>query len=1154
VWALKLSDLYPWKLPLLLRRYVKAHQFSRAALIAAGTVAAILFFVVGASIRLLVGPVSLGPFAGTLANALAEALPGITVKYDQAAIEWAREEGRVNLVILGTRVFDVDGRIIAQAPKAEIDLAAKPFLQGKIVVKRIALVGVQLTLVRTKEGSLRLGVEKDKQERDILSRIADAINARKGNTSSLESFAVRNARLAFFDETTGLFVVSPQANFQLTTAGTNLDVKLDAAVEISGRPAHVTGEFVFPPRHGKVQGAISVTGFELGALAANTKTFAAVKDTALKLDFSASFVVEGSHLLSADFGVGARGAFVLPGIKGGTVQVRSLRAIGRYEAASGRLLLEEATIDADKIKGRLQGWVDLIAGTDGALADVRADMRLDKITLMLPGVFANPVPFQLVDLRGEWRPATRELILDHLGVSGAPLSLQVSGKLTLAEGRSPAVELKGTIAPIGVRDLVRYWPLVAAEGARTWTDENMFAGTIGPTAFETHIPVGALDDPALPAGALSLTFAVDGGEINYIKGLTHLTSVRGSAKVTGDSFVADISSARIGPLSVTAAKFAIPNLNVPDEAGDIAGHIQGTMPDVLALVNMPPLGYPSRFGIAPADTKGAAALDLSVRVPMRKALTVDQVNIGIKAAVSSFVVALGPRTQLTDGTINFTVDNNRLHAIGTTGVGGSAARMALDWTEDFKAANAITTKIVVKGSLDEQARVGLGFHTRDFLKGPVGFSGTLTGHRGALNQANMTLDLTPATVTFDLIGVNKPAGFPVTARMTANFGPHSALASETMRLTGPGTSVTATAKFGADGGLVLLQAPVVRFSQLDDFSLNVERGPAGVEIVLRGHSLDGSRLAGHGSDGSAEELEEPFHINAKLDRLMLRQGVAISSFALDVSGIADRPSSLSLTGALSKTANVSGSITPAEPGRRAVFSTNDMGLLSKGLFGFNGMRGGKLDFVATLPGKASDTAPRDQNVPDYQGKAVLKDFRVLDQPFLARLFTAGSLGGLANLMQGQGIAVDTLEVPYSSRNGVISVHDVRATGPALGVTADGYIDRPKNSIALKGSLVPLFGINSVLGNIPLLGDLLTSKRGEGVFGMTYSVTGNADEPSVSVNPLSALAPGILRRIFEGKMPNASQAPSNAPKPVAPAPPPATAPAPAAPAIQTPKGQ
>ena len=39
---------------------------------------------------------------------------------------------------------------------------------------------------------------------------------------------------------------------------------------------------------------------------------------------------------------------------------------------------------------------------------------------------------------------------------------------------------------------------------------------------------------------------------------------------------------------------------------------------------------------------------------------------------------------------------------------------------------------------------------------------------------------------------------------------------------------------------------------------------------------------------------------------------------------------------------------------------------------------------------------------------------------------------------------------------------------------------------------------------------------------------NADQPDLSINPLSVLTPGILRRIFEGKMPTAAQAPSNAP--------------------------
>ena len=111
-------------------------------------------------------------------------------------------------------------------------------------------------------------------------------------------------------------------------------------------------------------------------------------------------------------------------------------------------------------------------------------------------------------------------------------------------------------------------------------------------------------------------------------------------------------------------------------------------------------------------------------------------------------------------------------------------------------------------------------------------------------------------------------------------------------------------------------------------------------------------------------------------------------------------------------------------------------------------------------------------------------------------------------------------------------------GRAIGATADGYIDRPKDQVALKGSLVPAYGLNSVLGNIPLLGDVLVSKKGEGIFGVTYSATGNADQPKIDVNPLSVLTPGILRRIFEGHMPTAANAPSNAPAATPKTPPPA----------------
>ncbi len=46
--------------------------------------------------------------------------------------------------------------------------------------------------------------------------------------------------------------------------------------------------------------------------------------------------------------------------------------------------------------------------------------------------------------------------------------------------------------------------------------------------------------------------------------------------------------------------------------------------------------------------------------------------------------------------------------------------------------------------------------------------------------------------------------------------------------------------------------------------------------------------------------------------------------------------------------------------------------------------------------------------------------------------------------------------------------------------------------------------------------------------MTYTVSGNSDQPDISVNPLSILAPGIFRRVFEGNMPTAPTQASAAP--------------------------
>ena len=43
---------------------------------------------------------------------------------------------------------------------------------------------------------------------------------------------------------------------------------------------------------------------------------------------------------------------------------------------------------------------------------------------------------------------------------------------------------------------------------------------------------------------------------------------------------------------------------------------------------------------------------------------------------------------------------------------------------------------------------------------------------------------------------------------------------------------------------------------------------------------------------------------------------------------------------------------------------------------------------------------------------------------------------------------------------------------------------------------------------------MAGKKGDGMFAATYRVLGNYADPGVRVNPLSALAPGLLRNLVE----------------------------------------
>ena len=488
--------------------YVKAHHISHACLSVGALLAALVFFVVGAGIRLLVGPVSLGPLQQTLAGAIQNALPGITLQYDKAAIEWDREQDRVELVVLGARILDQDGRTVAAAPKADIDLAAAPLLEGKIAVQRITLVGVTFRLVHMKSGGIRLGAEGDKAN-DIYARLSDVITAKSSTTSSLKSFAVRDANLTVFDEVTGLNLAAPRANLSITARGQNLATIFDTDVNVSGKPAHVKGDLILPADNGPISGSATISHLDLAALASDAPLFRPLRLLPLTTDLSTHFVVvPGGHVSQTDFDLQASGDIPWAALRDKALHVRELRLAGHYDGARNHLSFSQASLDAREADVRLKGGADF-GYVNGELDSIAPDISTIRASFNLPGIFAGPVALQSVQFRGLWHAQARSFDIEQLSLTAPQFALDVKGGVQLGEpGQSPGLQLTGTLAPIAARDLMRYWPLAVAPGAREWLDGNIFARRrIGPVAIADPFHPGMLDQTIYPDDAsLNLSF------------------------------------------------------------------------------------------------------------------------------------------------------------------------------------------------------------------------------------------------------------------------------------------------------------------------------------------------------------------------------------------------------------------------------------------------------------------------------------------------------------------------------------------------------------------------------------------------------------------------------------------------------------------------
>ncbi|HEY1885713.1 MAG TPA: hypothetical protein VGG86_06615, partial [Roseiarcus sp.] len=414
--------------------------------------------------------------------------------------------------------------------------------------------------------------------------------------------------------------------------------------------------------------------------------------------------------------------------------------------------------------------------------------------------------------------------------------------------------------------------------------------------------------------------------------------------------------------------------------------------------------------------------------------------------------------------------------------------------------------IRIQATLDESARSKFGFDLGGLLTGPVPIklSGRVPANEGESRFA-IEADLTQAKVDNLLPGWLKAPGRAGRATFTLINKP-AGTRFEDLVIEASGAAVKGVVEVDSAGDVVSANFPLFALSDGDKATLRAERGADGaLRMTLRGDVYDGrgfikSTLTGAGSN--KQKPDKDIDVDVKLGTVLGFNGETLRGLDLRVSRRSGVITSLALNAKLGRDAPLIGEVrTRGNNGRQfVVVETDDAGAF----FRFNDIAakvvGGEM-WVALDP-QSADLAPQ-EGILDVRG------FIVRGEAALERVAAGPQQPGGPS----PGVEFSHLRVDFTRSLGRFTIRDGLLKGPTIGGTIDGYIDYHRDEVRMRGTFVPLYGLNNMFGQLPIVGPFLGGSN-EGLLGVTYEVVGPPSTPVLRVNPISAVAPGLLRKFFE----------------------------------------
>jgi hypothetical protein len=189
--------------------------------------------------------------------------------------------------------------------------------------------------------------------------------------------------------------------------------------------------------------------------------------------------------------------------------------------------------------------------------------------------------------------------------------------------------------------------------------------------------------------------------------------------------------------------------------------------------------------------------------------------------------------------------------------------------------------------------------------------------------------------------------------------------------------------------------------------------------------------------------------------------------------------------------------------------TSDAGAFLRFIDTYSKVVGGQLTLAIDPP--TPDQGPK-------EGLMSILGFAVKGETQLDRAVAGGPVS------TQNGIGFDALRAEFTRQSGQLTIRNGVVKGPSIGATIEGSIDYVGNQVRMTGTFIPMYGLNNMFGQIPFFGIFLGAGSNEGLIGVTYEVVGTPSQPVLRVNPISALAPGLTRKIFDFKQYNPTDLP------------------------------